>query len=64
MADARIVLAGLWVALMLNNLLGDVLRIMAGDVTPGEIDGAQVSQGVWFGIAPFPLTHLVLYRLR
>ena len=31
MADTRIVLSGLWVALMVTYLLGDVLRIFAGD---------------------------------
>ena len=38
MEDARIILSAIWVALMLNNLLGDVLRIFAGDVTLGEIE--------------------------
>ena len=35
MADVRIILSGLWVAVMLTYLLGDVLRLFAGDVTPG-----------------------------
>ena len=34
MDETRIVLAGLWVALMLTYLLGDVLRIFAGDCSP------------------------------
>jgi hypothetical protein len=37
MQSTRIVLTGLWVALMLVYLLGDVLRIFAGDFKPGEI---------------------------
>ena len=49
MEDTRIILSGLWVALMLNGLWGDVLRIMAGDVILGEIDGVRISQGVWLG---------------
>jgi hypothetical protein len=45
--DTRIILAGLWVALMLTYLLGDVLRIFAGDFTAGEIDGQEASQWMW-----------------
>jgi hypothetical protein len=63
MVDTRIILSGLWVALMLNNLWGDVLRIMAGDVKPGEIDGVQVTQGVWFGIAVLMLIPIVMVVL-
>ena len=63
MLDTRIILSGLWVALMLNNLWGDVLRIMAGDVKPGEIDGVQVTQGVWFGIAVLMLIPIVMVVL-
>jgi len=51
MEDVRIILSGLWVALMLTNLLGDVLRIFAGDTIAGEIDGVKASQTVWLGIA-------------
>jgi len=40
----RIILAGLWIAFMLNNLWGDVLIIFAGDVKPGELQGMQVTQ--------------------
>ncbi len=45
--DTRIVLSGLWVALMLTYLLGDVLRIFAGDFTPGRIDGETAAQWTW-----------------
>ena len=51
MQDAQIRLSGLWVALMLTYLLGDVLRIYAGDVTPGEIRGVQLTQLMVLGIA-------------
>lgn len=47
MEDTRIILAGLWVALMLTYLLGDVLRIFAGDFTAGEIQGQKASQWMW-----------------
>ncbi len=39
MVDTRIVLSGLWIALMLTYLLGDVLRIFAGDFEPGKLAG-------------------------
>ena len=63
MVDTRIILTGLWVALMLNNLWGDVLRIMAGDVKLGEIDGVVPSQGVWLGIAVLMLIPILMVVL-
>lgn len=51
MDEMQIRLSGLWVALMLTYLLGDVLRIFSGDFKAGEIGGMQVSQGMWMGIA-------------
>ena len=63
MESSRIILSGLWVALMLNNLWGDVLRIMAGDITLGELDGVKVGQGVWFGIAVLMLIPIVMIVL-
>ena len=51
MVDVPIKLSGLWVAVMLTYLLGDVLRIYSGDLTIGEIGGRQVTQGMWLGIA-------------
>ena len=50
MEDVKITLSAIWVATMLTYLLGDVLRIFAGDFTPGEMDGGQVS-GSMFLIA-------------
>ena len=43
MVDTRITLSGLWVALMLTYLLGNVLRIFAGDFVAGEIGGMHGS---------------------
>jgi len=63
MEDVRIILAGLWVALMLTFLLGDVLRIFAGDVTPGEIDGKKATQGMWLGISVIMLIPIVMIVL-
>ena len=64
MVDTRIVLAGLWVALVLSGLWGDVLRIFAGDFKPGEILGMQPSQGMWLGIAAFMLIPIVMIVLN
>jgi len=63
MTDVRVVLSGLWVAVMLTYLLGDVLRLMAGDVTPGELGGRAASQGMWLGIAVIMLIPIVMVVL-
>ena len=63
MADVRIVLSGLWVAVMLTYLLGDVLRLFAGDVTPGELGGKAASQGMWLGIAVIMLIPIIMVVL-
>ena len=63
MDETRIVLSGIWVALMLTYLLGDVLRIFAGGITPGEISGKQVSQGAWLGMAVLMLIPIVMVVL-
>ena len=47
----RIKLSVLWVALILTYLLGDVMRIFSGDFVPGEMVGAQTSQGLYLGMA-------------
>jgi hypothetical protein len=47
MDPTRIVLAGAWVSLMLIYLFGDVLRIFAGDFTPGSIGAKPASAGMW-----------------
>ena len=43
MHERQIKLSAVWVATMLVYLLGDVLRIFAGDFTPGEMEGMVVS---------------------
>lgn len=63
MADVRIILSGLWVATMLVYLLGDVLRLFAGDMTPGEIDGQPASQTMWLGAAVIMLVPIVMVVL-
>jgi hypothetical protein len=63
MVDTRILLSGLWIATMLTYLLGDVLRIFAGDVEPGKIMGTQPSQGLWLLIAVIMLVPIVMIIL-
>ena len=47
MEDVQIKLSALWVMLMLTYLLGDVMRIFAGDFEPGKISGMDASQAMW-----------------
>lgn len=62
--DTRIILAGVWVALMLTYLLGDVLRIFAGDFEPGKIGtGLRATQGMWLLIAVIMLIPIVMVVL-
>jgi hypothetical protein len=63
MADTRIVLSGLWVALMLTYLLGDVLRIFAGDFEAGKIMGAVSSKWMYLLIAVIMLIPIVMVVL-
>jgi hypothetical protein len=63
MPDTRIILAGLWAALMLTYLLGDVLRIFSGDFKPGEVMGQQVTQAMWLGIAGIMLIPILMLFL-
>ena len=51
MSEIRIKLSALWGSLMLTYLLGDVLRIFSGDFAAGEIDGMDVSQELYLGMA-------------
>jgi len=51
MLDTGVILSIIWIAVMLTYLWGDVLRIFAGDVVLGEIDGVKFTQGMGLGIA-------------
>ena len=62
MVDTRIILSGLWVALMLTYLLGDVLRIFSGDFT--KMGGMQdVTQGMFLIMAVLMLIPIVMVLL-
>lgn len=63
MLDTRILLSGLWVALMLTYLLGDVLRIFSGDFKPGEVMGMQATQLIWFAAAILMLIPIIMVVL-
>jgi hypothetical protein len=65
MADVQIILSGIWVALMLTYLLGDVLRIFSGDLKAAEMDGsmAKMPRGAWMGIAVLMLVPIVMVVL-
>jgi hypothetical protein len=63
MVYTRILLSGLWVALILTYLLGDVLRIFSGDFVAGEVAGIQTSQMMFLGMAilfTFPILMVFL----
>ena len=63
MEDIRIILAGLWIALMLNYLLGDVMRIFAGDFTPGKIEDKKMTQGMLMLMALLMLIPIIMVIL-
>lgn len=63
MVDVRIILSALWTALMLVFLLGDVLRIFAGDFTPGELAGESTPAWMWLMIAAIMLTPIIMIVL-
>jgi hypothetical protein len=42
--DVKIILSASWIAVMLTYLLGDVLRIYAGEFKPGEMGGRKITQ--------------------
>lgn|SRR3990170_672551 len=64
MVDTRLILAGPWVALMLTYLLGDVLRIFAGDFEPGRLArGFQPTPAMSLVIAVIMLIPIVMIVL-
>ena len=63
MEDIKIILSTLWIATMLTYLLGDVMRIFAGDFTAGEIEGVQASQTMWLVAASIMLIPIVMVFL-
>jgi len=65
MDEVRIKLSGIWVSLMLTYLLGDVLRIFSGDFEAGLVQGMQVTEMMYLGLAilltlPIMMVYLTL----
>ena len=61
MDERKILLSGIWVTLMLIFFLGDVLRIMSGDVTPGEMmEGIKGTQWMYLGMAALMLLPILM----
>jgi hypothetical protein len=63
MADVRVTLSGLWIALMLTYLLGDVLRIMSGDASgfmTNGFNGTPVNRWMWLGMATLMLVPILM----
>ena len=64
MVETRVVLAGVWVAVMLTYLLGDVLRIFAGDFEPGKLAGGmRATPLMWLVIAALMLIPILMLVL-
>ena len=63
MTDVKITLSIIWIAVMLTYLWGDVLRMFAGDVVLGEIDGAKFTQGMALGIAALMVIPILMVVL-
>jgi hypothetical protein len=63
MDEMQIKLAAIWVALMLTFLLGDVLRIFAGDFKPGEVAGMRMGQTMWLVVAVIMLIPIIMVVL-
>jgi len=63
MEDVRIILAGIWVALMFTYLLGDVMRIFAGDFKSGKIEGTKMTQSMLMLMALLMLIPIVMVIL-
>ncbi|MEM6931899.1 MAG: hypothetical protein AAF602_33510 [Myxococcota bacterium] len=63
MPPERIILSGIWVSTMLIYLLGDVLRLFSGDVTPGEMAGEVAKPWMWTVAALIMLVPIVMVVL-
>lgn len=64
MVEPRIIISGLWVVTMLTYLLGDVLRIFAGDLDMGKLTGGgEATQAMWLLIAVIMLVPIIMVVL-
>jgi len=63
MKDIKVTLSIIWIAVMLTYLWGDVLRIFAGDVVLGEIEGKKFTQAMALGIAALMVIPILMVVL-
>jgi hypothetical protein len=63
MTDVRIILAGLWTALMLTYLLGDVMRIFSGDFAAEKTWQMHMTQAMYLGLAVLMVVPIVMIVL-
>jgi len=63
MEDVQLIISALWISLMLTYLLGDVLRIFAGDFVAGEIGGEKATQSMWMMAAILMLIPIIMISL-
>jgi len=62
--DIQIKLSAVWIALMLSYLLGDVLRIFAGEFEPGKMgEGIEMSQWMLVLMAALMLIPILMVVL-
>jgi len=60
---SRLLLFGLWIALMFTYVVGDVLRVFAGDFEPGEIAGISVGDSMFLVAAIIMLIPIAMIVL-
>ena len=60
MDERKILLSGIWVTVMLIFFLGDVIRLMSGDVTPGEMEGQKASQWMYLAASAMMLLPILM----
>lgn len=63
MEDVQIILSGLWISLVLVYLLGDVMRIFAGDFEAGEIQGKEIPKIMFLGLAIMMVIPIIMIVL-
>lgn len=63
MNEMKITLSIIWIAVMLTYLLGDVLRLITGQMVPGEMMGAPITQGMALGMAGLMVVPILMVVL-
>ncbi|PJF29218.1 MAG: hypothetical protein CUN52_09515 [Phototrophicales bacterium] len=63
MVDVQIKLAFMWVVVTLIYLYGDILRMVAGDMPLGEINGMKATPVMMFGISVLMFTPILMIVL-